>query len=88
MALSISSTSVSNYARRLKLPPQSKHLPLSNAQRERLREMRAVYGKDKVLLGKEGFTSLVKPHCVGAVAAENHLNRYDRRSCSVTHEQG
>lgn len=57
-------------------------------QRERLREMRAVYGKDRVLLGRAGFTSLVKPHCVGAVAAEKHLNRYDRRSCSVTHEQG
>lgn len=31
-------------------------------QRERLREMWAVYGRRRVLVGKAGFTSLVRPH--------------------------
>jgi hypothetical protein len=33
-------------------------------QSEQVREMKAIYGEERVLIGKAGFTSLVNPHRV------------------------
>jgi DNA repair photolyase len=41
-------------------------------QRERIREMRAVYGRRKVLVGRNGFTSLVRPHAIVRLAETAH----------------
>lgn len=35
-------------------------------QQERLREIRGVYGDDRVIVGQDGFSSLAQPHQIGA----------------------
>ena len=38
----------------------------SDWQNERLREIRGVYGNDRVLVGQEGFSSLARPHLIAS----------------------